>query len=117
MIWTLILVLLAGSMKNSLLLNFYFLNNDGFTEFFCENKDRPDSECNGHCQLSKMADDEDKGEIPGIFQQLRVELVYYVDGFIFEFPEIMDSPQHHYYYLNSYRSAVLEQQTPPPLFG
>lgn len=104
-------------MKNSLLLNFYFLNNDSFTEFFCENKDKPDLECNGHCQLSKMADDEDKNEIPSIFQQLKVELVYYVEEFSFGFPEIIDTPQHHYYYLYFYQSAVLEQQTPPPLFG
>jgi len=35
---------------------FYSVDNQNFTEAFCENKDKPEMKCNGKCQMSKMAE-------------------------------------------------------------
>lgn len=117
LIWSMIVVLLLGSIKNSLILNFYLLDNKDFTELFCVNKDKPQIHCNGNCQLSKMADKENKDELPAIFQQLRTELVFFADSFSFEFPTITETTKHNFYYLNTYKSAELKLLNPPPVFG
>lgn len=117
LIWTMIFVLLAGSMKNSLILNFYLLDNQDFTELFCENKEKPAMHCNGNCQLSKMADQENKNEIPAIIQQLKSDLVYYSDTFTFECSAIQTKTKHSFFYLNNYRSAEIILFTPPPVFA
>ena len=32
---------------------FHAVNNQSFTELYCENKDKPELECNGQCEITK----------------------------------------------------------------
>lgn len=76
----LIFVLLFSITKNSLMLSFYLIDNEDFTELFCENTDSPEMECNGKCELSKLAHQDDtKSERPSLLDNLQNELVYYMN--------------------------------------
>ena len=114
-VWMLIFVLLAGSMKNSLILNFYLLDNKDFTALFCENNKQTQSNCNGGCQISKMADSKDSNELPAIFEQLRSELVYFAVEFSYDVPEVQVEVIHNYFYSDNYQSVDLIKFTPPPV--
>ncbi len=109
-----IFMLLVGSVKNSLILNFYLLDNRDFTELFCENKNIPETHCNGNCKISKMADHEGQNELPSIFQHLKTEIVLYAEAFHFELPEITGNIKHSYHYENNYQSIHLNLFIQPP---
>lgn len=42
----------------------YLFDNENFTEQYCENKNNPESKCNGACQIRKIADDEKSDSSP-----------------------------------------------------
>lgn len=44
--------------KGAILMTIYNMNQTVFTELFCENKAKPELQCNGHCKLSKIANSE-----------------------------------------------------------
>ncbi|MFO8147416.1 MAG: hypothetical protein R6U03_08510 [Gillisia sp.] len=41
------------NIRFSYLVVYHSANNESFTELYCENKDKPEMECNGQCELSK----------------------------------------------------------------
>lgn len=49
------LLILSNSLKLSAVYGWYVLDLESFIEELCENKDRPELQCNGQCYLSKMA--------------------------------------------------------------
>lgn len=48
-------LLLFNSTRASLTYAYYTLDPIGFIEILCENQDQPELECNGKCQLKKVA--------------------------------------------------------------
>ncbi len=50
--------ILSHSLKLSVAFFHYALFNDNFTELYCENKDKPQMECHGKCQLKNQAEPE-----------------------------------------------------------
>lgn len=54
----------------------YSLDNQTFTEKYCENKDKPELKCNGKCHLAKVANDNSKNTIP-LTNLLEKEVYYY----------------------------------------
>lgn len=58
---------MSNSLKVSLVYGWYTLDIESFIEQLCENKDRPELQCNGKCYLSKMDADtstQDEQTIP-----------------------------------------------------
>jgi hypothetical protein len=53
------LLLLSNSLRFSFVYSWYALDIDSFIEELCENKDRPELQCNGTCYLSKMMTEKD----------------------------------------------------------
>ncbi len=51
------ILLLSNSFKVSFVYGWYTLDVESFIEQLCENKDRPQLQCNGKCYLSKMTED------------------------------------------------------------
>lgn len=49
-----LVITIAGSLKIAGTLGYYALFTEDFVERFCENKERPELQCNGKCALSKM---------------------------------------------------------------
>lgn len=61
------LIILSNSVKVSLVYSWYALDVESFIEQLCENKDKPQLQCNGKCYLSKMLDSsssQDEQRIP-----------------------------------------------------
>ncbi len=52
--------LLFSSMRISFTYVYYYLDPGGFTEKLCENKDKPELQCNGKCYLKKVVSKEKK---------------------------------------------------------
>ncbi|WP_405572513.1 hypothetical protein [Winogradskyella sp. Asnod2-B02-A] len=53
-------LLLFNSTKASLTYAYFKLDPIGFIDNLCENKDKPELQCNGKCQLKKVAQSQDK---------------------------------------------------------
>lgn len=59
------------------MLGFYLVDNEDFTELFCINKEKPELECNGKCEVSKIAQQEqDQKEKSTVLDLLQYESVY-----------------------------------------
>ena len=71
------LFLLSNSLRISAIYGWYALDLDSFVEQLCENKDKPELQCNGTCYLNKMSIDtttDDGTPMPAIEWE---QLVYY----------------------------------------
>jgi hypothetical protein len=53
---TLSVLLVGNSFYCSVIYSWYLLDLDSFVEQLCENVDRPQLQCNGKCQMSKIVD-------------------------------------------------------------
>ena len=61
-------------------MGYYALFTEDFVERFCENKARPELQCNGKCVLSKMlAKKEQEERKPLNFDWLRTETILFLD--------------------------------------
>ncbi|MGB5664731.1 hypothetical protein, partial [Eudoraea sp.] len=49
-----LIIILANSFKIVGTIGYYGLFTQDFIERFCENKDKPELQCDGKCELSKM---------------------------------------------------------------
>lgn len=54
------ILLLSNSLKVSFVYSWYTLDIESFIEQLCENKDRPQLQCNGKCYLSKVSTNSSK---------------------------------------------------------
>lgn len=74
-----IALVMVGNLRFSSMYVYYSLNREGFIAQLCENKDRPELNCEGKCMLAKMLqaqNDEDERPMPIIgWEQLTVFLV------------------------------------------
>src|SRR5690606_7429922 len=74
-----IALVMMGNLRFSSMYVYYSLNREGFIAQLCENKDRPELNCDGKCMLAKMLQaqtDGDERPMPIIgWEQLTVFLV------------------------------------------
>jgi len=73
----LFLLMFFSIMKNSILVGFYEINTKAFVSLFCENKSKPELKCNGKCQLSQIAKQEERNTHHNLIIQLQQEVVLY----------------------------------------
>lgn len=55
-------LILSNSLRVSITYAYYKLDPVGFIEALCENKDKPELQCNGKCHLKKVAESQDNNE-------------------------------------------------------
>lgn len=53
-------LILVNSMRASFIYAYYNIDPISFIEALCENQDKPELQCNGKCQLKKVAESQDK---------------------------------------------------------
>ncbi len=56
--------MLFNSLRVTLVYTYYFVDTSGFIEMLCENKDKPELQCNGKCQLNKVVENSLDDEVP-----------------------------------------------------
>ncbi|WP_441859364.1 hypothetical protein [Mesonia sp.] len=96
----------------------YCVNYEYISEVLCINKDKPMSNCNGKCYLSKQLEevqklDKDDKKLPNVEQE-RIPMIVYN----YEFPKFeirnSNSKKHNIFYQSSIRDLVIPPPTPPP---
>lgn len=64
------IILLSNSLRVSVVYGWYVLDVKSFAEQLCENKEKPQLQCNGKCYLTKISKettkDSDNGKLPQI---------------------------------------------------
>ncbi|HZJ37168.1 MAG TPA: hypothetical protein VFD29_11150 [Gillisia sp.] len=67
------------NIRYSYMVVFYSIDNQSFTETFCENKDKPELKCNGKCQMSKLAEqDPSNDKNPNYLENLQREITLFI---------------------------------------
>ncbi|WP_158657186.1 hypothetical protein [Maribacter cobaltidurans] len=75
-----LVITMASSLKIAGTMGYYALFTEDFVERFCENKTRPEVQCNGKCVLSKMlAKKEQEERKPFNLDWLRTETILFLD--------------------------------------
>lgn len=99
------------------MISFYLVDNSSFTELFCVNKDKPEMECNGKCELAKLNEDSTADQKPSHLDFLQRQVVLFLNPIknlaIFHFSE---GPALVITYLNNYKFQFLPRITHPPSF-
>jgi len=67
------------SLRFTYLVSFYTLNNQSFTELFCENQNKPEMECNGKCAITKASKEINQEKNDVILNSFQKEITFYVD--------------------------------------
>ena len=97
------------------MISFYLVDNSSFTELFCVNQDKPEMECNGKCELSKLNEDSTTKEKPSQLDFLQRQVVLFINPVenlsVFQFT---DEPETAIAYLNNYEYQHAQRITHPP---
>ncbi|SFN98678.1 hypothetical protein SAMN05660413_03336 [Salegentibacter flavus] len=116
LLYIFLMATLFHSVRFTFLVSFYTLNNESFTELFCENKDKPELECNGKCSITKAGKDLNQEKDNQALNSFQKEITLYVNFLVSE--NSFDLPETclpNFQYLNFYSFLFAEQITPPPM--
>jgi hypothetical protein len=110
-------VMLFNSIKSGFMISFYLVDNSSFTELFCVNIDKPEMECNGKCEISKLSQDSTTKEKPTHLDFLQRQVVLFFNPMqqleVFQFSEEENTL---ITYLNNYTYQYLPKSFHPPSF-
>lgn len=95
---------------------FYSVDNQSFTEAFCENKDKPELKCNGKCQMSKLAEQDSSNEQnPNFLENLQREITLFIAYSISEeLIAVQNKYLSEFLYQNQYSFLFSTQTAHPP---
>ena len=93
----------------------YWMNRDFIASVLCENKDRPELECNGKCHLKKQIQEntEDQNEGQEVSNRLMVEFFQFTNGFELRTPTEI-SIDHFYNYSEPLTAGISTSVFHPP---
>lgn len=74
------LVIGLFTMKSALVMSYYIVFTDTFIENYCINKDKPELNCDGKCELSKLLerDSSEQDHQEGMMLLTSAEIVFYL---------------------------------------
>lgn len=74
-----LVIILANSLKIASTIGYYALFTEDFVERYCVNKERPELNCDGKCELAKMLVQESDDDVPPInFTLLTTDVVLFL---------------------------------------
>ncbi|MFD2099887.1 hypothetical protein [Flagellimonas iocasae] len=95
---------------------YYSIDREGFIEQLCENKDKPQLNCDGKCMLAKMLQaqtDEDEQPLPVIgWEEI---LVFFVDFPSYEMQETHEENSTSFFYSTAYSYRYSNTLIKPPM--
>ncbi|MDP5104728.1 MAG: hypothetical protein NWQ31_00995 [Polaribacter sp.] len=108
-------LILYNSLRVSITYIYYNVDTAGFIEALCENKDKPEMQCNGKCHLKKITQNKPDE------QNKPIELIDFKDILLYNQKEYAHQISNHtllkkesFYYLNLYNFRVLNNHFHPP---
>ncbi|WP_101448307.1 hypothetical protein [Aquimarina sp. MAR_2010_214] len=85
-------LLLGNSLQLSIIYGWYYLDIDSFVEQLCENKERPQLQCNGKCYLTKITIEPSNDQ-----KQLPTHFVNWKETFYCSYLDLSLAPTAHLY--------------------
>ena len=117
-------LILSSSLRVSITYAYYELDPIGFIEKLCENKDKPELQCNGKCQLKKVTDTNTENQkTPFTYSSLKEITLFVVNKIKFDFIKLNTRLKNQFEYNNLYAFLCIDKiDRPPkvnisPLFG
>lgn len=113
--WLFIALILISNLRFSSMYLYYSLDREGFIEQLCENKDKPELNCDGKCMLMQMlrAQAEDEEPMPVIgWEEV---LVFLVDLPNYSTSNDDEGHKNIFYYTTSYAYRFSDTLIKPPM--
>jgi len=117
-LYTILLIFLIGfqSFSKVWIVASYQLNKDFIANFLCENKAKPQLQCQGKCQLKKDLDKDAKKQKSSANTDFQFQLFCsQLPSFVFFAVKIVEKPKK-FYYLSKKYSFSAKDFFHPPLF-
>lgn len=107
---------MTSSLKIAVTIGYYAMFTEDFVERFCENKERPELNCDGKCALAKMLLQESKEqELPFNIDFLKTETVLFLEsGMEIDFAICFNETLMNSDYTNHYSFDLLKIELQPP---
>ena len=108
-------MIMFSSLRISLNYAYYYFDPVGFIEKLCENKDKPELQCNGRCHLKMVTEQStknDKTPFPEI--ELKEVLLFIGNQEKFRVSEFQSVARPNIPYINLYAFAAAERIDHPP---
>ena len=111
-----LVITLTSSFKIAGTIGYYALFTEDFVERFCENKERPELNCDGKCALAKMLLQESNDEDPPMnIDFLKTETVLFLEsGMEINFAVYFNETPKNSNYTNHYSFDLLKKELHPP---
>ncbi len=111
-----LVITLTSSLKIAGTIGYYAFFTEDFVERFCENKERPELNCDGKCALAKMLLQESSDDTPPInLDLLKTETLLFLEsGMAIYFPINLENTTPISDYTNHYRFNFTDQEIQPP---
>ena len=111
-----VLLISFNSIKSGIMISFYMVDTKNFVELFCVNKEKPELECNGKCELSKLAENDTSTEKPTYLDVLQKEIVlFFSDSYSSPAKKLVQNSLVDNGYLNNYRFLFTSEFSLPPI--
>jgi len=108
-------IILFSSIRVTFTYAYYELDPIGFIENLCENKDKPELQCNGKCHLKKVAESNTENQQnPPKFISLKDITFFVVNIFEITFISIKNSSNKNFEYKNLYAFSGVRKIDRPP---
>ncbi len=110
-----IVLIMISNLRFSSMYVYYSLDREGFIEQLCENKDKPELNCDGKCMLAQMlrvqAEDEEPMPVIG-WEEV---LVFFMDLPSYNVPNNIEESNSTFYYSDFYSYHFSDTLIKPPM--
>ncbi len=94
---------------------YYSIDRDGFIERLCENKDKPELNCDGKCMLSKMLSTQNEdNELPMPAIGWEQVLVFFEEPQNYIISSVKEVERTYFHYTNNYSYNFTSSSYKPP---
>ena len=108
-------LILFSSLRVSINYAYYELDPVGFIEKLCENKDKPELQCNGKCHLKKVAENStDNQQEPAKSTSLKEITLFVINKLEYTISKIKKTEDKNFKYKNLYAFSSIHQIDHPP---
>ncbi len=107
---------MGNSLKIATTMGYYMVFTKNFIERYCQNKDRPELNCDGKCYLAKMLKQENNDDTPPVnVEMLRSELLFFFSpNTSWDVENPIAKSNNPWKYLNLYKFSLIEKIIHPP---
>lgn len=111
-------MVLSNSLKTTLVYTWYFTDINSFIEQLCENKEKPELQCNGKCHLKKVSESQsNEKRTPASIIDFK-EILFFTNAIeennILNLVDLVNNKKQPFIYSNLYKSLEVSLLDHPP---